>query len=163
MKNSWKRIKFNYYEFAPEKGVSLLVKFENLAHKISVFNIENNEIFSLNIAGMFRSSIQVKDSKQTVLLSLSATRWWKSVWQGTSGKQKIEIKVVNRPLVEYVLSVDGDELLSYGISISGMKSILTIQQFGAMPIQTEFMHVLLFSLIRPVLMESMGNQINMDI
>jgi hypothetical protein len=65
--------------------------------------------------------------------------------------------------VEYVLSIDGLEALAYGLKPASGRVVLSVQQFIPQLKQSDYFHVLLFSLIRPVLMESMGNQINMEL
>ena len=162
MKNTWKFLKFNHYQFDSSESNTILVKFNSLSRHVSVKSQEGKELFEFKILGMLRSKLEIVDSKNTVLLKLETSRWWKSSWLGQSGKQKLEIKVVNRPWVEYVLLLDGEEILSYGLKPAGAKVVLSIQQFKPLPKQSDHFHVMLFSLIRPVLIESMGNQINID-
>jgi hypothetical protein len=163
MKNVWKFLKFNQYQFESDENKLIVVKFNNLSRQIVVKSKDGVDLFKVKHVGMFRSSLIVNDNKDQELIKLEAKRWWKSQWQGQFKNQNIEIKIVNRPWVEYILMVDGVEALAYGLKPFSGKAVLAIQQFIPLQKHVDYFHVLLFSLIRPVLMESMGNQINMDV
>jgi hypothetical protein len=163
MNNVWKFLKFNQYQFESDENKFIIIKFNNLSRQILVKSKEDKDLFKLEILGMFRSQLIVRDNKDQELIKLEAKRWWKSNCQGRFNNQIIEVKVVNRPWVEYVLTIDGVEALAYGLKPASDKVVLSVQQFIPLLKQSDYFHVLLFSLIRPVLMESMGNQINMDL
>ena len=163
MKNVWKFLKFNQYQFESDENQLILVKFNWLSRQILAKSKEDKDLFKLEIVGMFRSKLIVRDNKGQELVKIEAKRWWKSNWQGLFQNQNFEVKVVNRPWVEYVLTIDGVEALAYGLKPASDKVVLSVQQFIPLLKQSDYFHVLLFSLIRPVLMESMGNQINMDL
>ena len=163
MKNNWKFLKFNQYQFESDENRLIFIKFNNLSRQIVAKSNEDNDLFKLETLGMFRSKLIFRDNKDQELVQLEAKRWWKSNWQGRFKNQNIEVKIVNRPWVEYVLSIDGLEALAYGLKPASGKVVLSVQQFIPQLKQSDYFHVLLFSLIRPVLMESMGNQINMEL
>lgn len=162
MKNTWKFLKFNHYQFESAENNSILVNFNSLSRLVTAKSIEGKELFEFKIVGMLRSKLEIRDNKSAELLKLETSRWWKSSWLGQLGKHQLEIKAMNRPWVEYVLLLDGEEVLSYGLKPSGSRAILSIQQYKPLSKQSDYFHVILFCLIRPVLIESMGNQINID-
>lgn len=161
MKNTWKFLKFNQYQFEASDSTSIIVKLNNLSGLIDVKSLNNEDLFKIQFLGMFRSKIIVTDNKSIELLKLESKRWWKSNWFGIYQKKHIEVKIVNRPWVEYVLLIDGIEALTYGLKPHGGRAVLSVQQFIPISNQSDFLHVILFSLIRPVLIESMGNKVNM--
>lgn len=163
MKNTWKFIKFNQYQFESSESLSINVKFNSLSGSIDVKSSNDLDLFKLKVIGLFRSKLIVTDSNGKELVKLESKKWWKSNWFGLYQKHHIEVKIVNRPWVEYVLLVDGIEALAYGIKANSGRAMLSIQQFVPLPNNGHYFHVVLFSLIRPVLIESMGNEVNMGV
>lgn len=161
MKNTWSFLKFNQYQFESSDSTSIIAKFNSLSGLIDVKGLNDESLYNVQVVGMFRSKIIVTDNKSIELLKLESKRWWKSNWFGIYQKHNIEVKIVNRPWVEYVLLIDGKEALTYGLKSHAGRAVLSVQQFVPIPNQSNFFHVILFSLIRPVLIESMGNKVNM--
>lgn len=162
MEKMWKFLKFNQYQFKASNETPIILKFNSFSRRVFVKNLEGNEIFNLHIEGILRSSIIISDNKENQILKLEANHWWKSQWKGILDKNSLEIRVVNNPWVEYQLLVDGVEVLTYGIKRVGFRAGLSVQQFKPITKYSDCFHVILFCLIRPVLIESMGNQINID-
>ncbi len=163
MKNTWSFIKFNQYQFGSPESQSINVKFNSLSGSIDVKSSNDLDLFNLKLIGLFRSKLIVTDSNGKELVKLESKKWWKSNWFGLYQKQHIEVKIVNRPWIEYVLLIDGIEALTYGIKANSGKAILSVQQFVPLHNNGDYFHVILFSLIRPVLIESMGNKVNMGV
>lgn len=162
MEKMWKFLKFNQYQFRSSNDSSLILKFNSLSRRVSAKDLDGNEIFNLHIDGMFRNSIIISDNNKVQVLKLDANHWWKSNWKGILDKNSLEIRIVNNPWVEYQLLIDGNVTLTYGIKRIGFRAGLSVQQFQPITKYSECFHVILFCLIRPVLMETMGNQININ-
>jgi hypothetical protein len=162
MEKMWKFLKFNQYQFKSSDQTPLILKFNSFSRKVSAKNLEGNEIFNLHIDGMFRSSIIISDNKENQILKLDAKHWWKSNWKGILDKNLLEIRIVNNPWVEYQLLIDGAEVLTYGIKRVGFRAGLSVQQFKPITKYSDCFYVILFCLIRPALIETMGNKINMS-
>lgn len=160
MKHTWKFIKFNQYQFESSDSNSMVVKFNNFSRQIIVKSNQDMDLFKFHIVGMFRSKLIVTDNNEFELIKLETKRWWKSNWFGIYQSKNIEIKIINRPWVEYVLFIDGVEALAYGLKPHSSKAVLSVQQFIPISIEIVYYHVILFSLIRPVLIESMGHKVN---
>ena len=161
MKKTWKFLKFNHYQFESSDLNTVVVKFNRLSRFIEVQSSNDRGLFKLQIEGMFRSKLIMTDYKGKELVKLESKKWWKSNWFGVYQKKSIELKIMNNPWVEYVLFIDGVKALSYGLKPYSGKAILSVQQFIPLLNAEDYFHIILFSLIRPVLIESMGNEVNM--
>ena len=63
MKNIWKFLKFNQYQFESDENKFMIIKFNNLSRQILVKSKEDKDLFKLEILGMFRSQLIVRDNK----------------------------------------------------------------------------------------------------
>ena len=89
MKNNWKFLKFNQYQFESDENRLIFIKFNNLSRQIVAKSNEDNDLFKLEILGMFRSKLIFRDNKDQELVKFEAKRWWKSNWQGRFKNQNI--------------------------------------------------------------------------
>ena len=75
----------------------------------------NEENFFIKKAGFWRNNIEIENGNGAIVLGMHYKKWYSNEWIIHFENQTYQLKVRNKPLSEYVLCKDGQEIPAYSL------------------------------------------------
>lgn len=113
--------------------------------------------FLIRRTGFWKSGVEIEDTgSRKIIVSVHPKKWYSNRLEVVAFGQRLELKVWNNPLAEWVLEREGKPVLAYGLSTDGTVGVrITVSETNVHP----YYHFLLWYLFFPVAHENGGDNV----
>lgn len=154
---NWKKITEQKYLFwVGEKKIGELELRYPKWKSGAVFNIEG-QIYTIEHFGLWKDKLQVSDYNGNVILKGYSEKWFSNQTTLDYQNTKLQLKIRNNPLAEFVIANEVSELLSYSLETNGGKIVTKII---SLPENEDYLlDFLLWYLYQPIAQENAGDNL----
>lgn len=152
---NWKKITQEKYLFlVGEKKIGELELQYSKWKRGAIFNIEG-QIYTIQHYGFWKDKFQITDYKGHIVLNGYTEKWFSSQTTLEYKNTKLQLKIRNNPLAEFVITNEESDLLSYSLETNGGTIVTNII---SLPENNDYLlDFLLWYLFQPIAQENAGD------
>ncbi|MFN3754172.1 hypothetical protein [Flavobacterium sp.] len=153
---NWKKITEEKYLFlVGEKKIGELELQYSKWKRGAIFNIEG-QMYTIQHFGFWKDKFQISDYKGNIVLKGYSEKWFSSQTTLEYQNTKLQLKIRNNPLAEFVITNEVSDWLSYSLEADGAKIVTKII---SLPENNDYLlDFLLWYLFQPIAQENTGDE-----
>ncbi|WP_284652346.1 hypothetical protein [Flavobacterium terrisoli] len=154
---NWKKTTEKKYLFlVGEKKIGELELQSSRWNRSAIINLEG-QLYTIAYTGFWKSKLLLFDYKGDVVLKAYPEKWFSNHTTIEYKNIKLNLKIRNNPLVEFVITNDTSELLSYSLENNG--GTLVTKIISLPENEDYFLDFLLWYLFQPIAQENTGDNL----
>ncbi len=155
METKWSKVAEGKYAFTANSGAagSLEIDWNSLNQKATAQM--DGTVFEIQRTGFWKNTVEVTDRNGMLLAKIYPEKWFanSSILEYKGMKYRVQLR--NRPMAEYAITLEGEDVLAYGIFAE--KGKIEVRITGSTKAQDPFFDALLWYLFAPIAHENAGD------